>query len=157
MAKFIAECAGLLLVFAFIAWKVWPPLSRMMAKQEASIRSSIESADEARSTAEVELEAARARLASAHGDAGAITDQARQTAAQLRAEGERRGAEEYERLVQSAKAEIEFERQRAREEVTREVGAVVMAATEQVVRAELDLQRQHGLISEAIDAAEAMA
>ena len=54
-------------------------------------------------------------------------------------------AEEYDRLVASAAAEAEFERQRAREEVTRQVGAIVMAATELVVAAEIDATLQRVL------------
>ena len=57
----------------------------------------------------------------------------------------------------SAAAEADFAVKRARDEVTRQVGAVVMAATERVVAAELDVARQRTLIGETIDAAEAMA
>lgn len=154
--KFIGECVGLLLVFAFIAWKVAPPLRRLMHQQEETIRSSISSADETRAGAEAELASARARLEAARGEAATIVEQARVTAAQLEAEGVARGEADYARLVQNAEVEAEFERQRAREEVTREVGAVVMAATERVVAAELDAGRQRALISETIGAAEAI-
>ena len=56
----------------------------------------------------------------------------------------------------SADAEADFERQRAREEVMRQVGAIVMAATELVVAAEIDSSLQREFIGETIDAAEAM-
>lgn len=157
MAKFIGECVGLLLAFVFIAWLVWPLLKKMMVAQEESIRLSISSADEARDAAATELIAAKDRLEAARDDATSILEQARRTADQLRAEGVARGEDEYERLLESAAAEAEFERQRAREEVMREIGVIVMAATERVVTAELDVGRQRGLIGEAIDAAEAMA
>ncbi len=156
IAKFIGECVGLLLVFAFIAWKVAPPLKRLMDRQEDTIRSSIDSADQARAEAEAQLETARSRLEAAHDEAAVILDQARRTAAQLEAEGAQRGEEDYLRLVANAEVEAEFERQRAREEVTRELGQVIMAATARVVEAELDAARQRSLISEAIDAAEAI-
>jgi F-type H+-transporting ATPase subunit b len=103
------------------------------------------------------LAEAREALDGAHSEAIAIIGRAKETSAQLRSEGERRGQDEYERLVASAAAEAEFERQRAREEVTRDVGAIVMAATERVVAAEIDFPLQRAFISETIDAAEAMA
>jgi F-type H+-transporting ATPase subunit b len=87
----------------------------------------------------------------------AIIEQAHETSAQLRLEGERRGREEYERLVASAAAEADFERQRAREEITREIGSVVVAATERVVAAEMDLPFQRAFIAETIAVAETMA
>jgi F-type H+-transporting ATPase subunit b len=103
------------------------------------------------------LDEARAALEAAHSEAVAIIERAHETSAQLLLEGERRGREEHDRLVASAAAEADFERKRARDEVTREIGAVVMAATELVVAAEVDASLQRAFISETIDAAEAMA
>jgi F-type H+-transporting ATPase subunit b len=103
------------------------------------------------------LAEARAALEAARAEVSSIIDRAHETSAQLRLEGERRGREEYDRLVASAAAEEDFERQRAREDVTREIGAIVMAATERVVAAEVDASLQRAFISETIDAAEAMA
>jgi len=59
--------------------------------------------------------------------------------------------------VASAAAEADFERQRGREDVSREIGSIVMVATERVVAAEIDASLQRAFISDAIDAAEAMA
>ena len=157
MAKYLAEIVGLLLVFAFIVWKVRPPLGRAMTAQAESIRTSITSAEQTRDRALGDLEVARAELARAREDAEAIGTQAAQTAGQLRAEGERRAAEEYDRIVRNANAEIAFERQRALAGATARIGAVVIAATESVVVAELSPERQRSLIGQAIDAAEAMA
>ena len=129
-----------------------------MNAQAESIRSSLASADAAAESGRQRMLAeARAALEAAQAEATAIIERAHETSAQLRLEGERRGREEYDRLVASAAAEAEFERQRAREEVTRQIGAIVMAATELVVAAEIDASRQRTLISETIDAAEAMA
>ena len=100
---------------------------------------------------------ARAAVEAAQSEARAILERAHETSAQLLLEGERNGRVEYDRLVASAAAEAEFERQRAREEVTRQVGAIVMAATELVVAAEIDASLQRVFIGETIDAAEAMA
>jgi F0F1-type ATP synthase membrane subunit b/b' len=103
------------------------------------------------------LAEARAALEAAHSDATAIIERAHETSAQLLLDGEHRGREQYDRLVTSAAAEGDFERHRAQEEVTRQVGAIVMAATEVVVAAEIDASLQRAFIGETIDAAEAMA
>ena len=156
MASYLAELFGFLL-FLFVTFRfVWPLLRQQMDKQSDSIRLSISSADAALETSQRMLAEARAALEAAHSDATSIVERAHETSAQLLLEGERRGREEYERLVMSAAAEAEFERQRARAEVTREVGAIVMAAAERVVAAEIDETLQRAFISETIDAAEAM-
>ena len=156
MASYLAELFGFLL-FLFVTFRfVWPLLRQQMDKQSDSIRLSISSADAALETSQRMLAEARAALEAAHSDATSIVERAHETSAQLLLEGERRGREEYERLIMSAAAEAEFERQRARAEVTREVGAIVMAAAERVVAAEIDETLQRAFISETIDAAEAM-
>jgi len=156
VASYLAELFGFLL-FLFVTFRfVWPLLRQQMDKQSDSIRLSISSADAALETSQRMLAEARAALEAAHSDATSIVERAHETSAQLLLEGERRGREEYERLVMSAAAEAEFERQRARAEVTREVGAIVMAAAERVVAAEIDETLQRAFISETIDAAEAM-
>ena len=156
MASYLAELFGFLL-FLFVTFRfVWPLLRQQMDKQSDSIRLSISSADAALETSQRMLAEARAALEAAHSDATSIVERAHETSAQLLLEGERRGREEYERLVMSAAAEAEFERQRARAEVTREVGAIVMAAAERVIAAEIDETLQRAFISETIDAAEAM-
>jgi F-type H+-transporting ATPase subunit b len=155
MASYLAEVVGFLLLVAFIYRYVRPPLKKMMDKQSESIRSSIASADAAAESGAKGLGDARAALEAARSEVTAIAERAHQTSAQLRLEGERRGREEQDRLI--AAVEADFALKRAREEVTRQVGAVVMAATERVVAAELDASLQRTLIGETIDVAEAMA
>lgn len=157
MASYLGEVVGFLLLLAFTYHYVWPMLKKLMDSQAAAIRSSLSSADAARDSGERQLAEAQAALEAAHIEAAAIVERAEETSAQLRAEGEHRGQEEYERLVASAAAEADFERQRGREDVSREIGSIVMVATERVVAAEIDASLQRAFISDAIDAAEAMA
>ena len=130
VASYLAEVVGFLLLAAFIYRYVRPPLKRLMDKQSESIRLSLSSADAAAESGAKALAEARAALEAARSEVTAIAERGHQTSAQLRLEGERRGREEHERLVASAAVEAEFALKRAREEVTRQIGAVVMAATE---------------------------
>ena len=156
MASYLAEVFGFLLLGVFIYRYVRPPLKKLMDRQAESIRSSLSSADAGLESGQRMLEEARSALEAAHSEATAIIERAHETSAQFLLEGERHGREEYDRLVASADAEADFERQRAREEVMRQVGAIVMAATELVVAAEIDSSLQREFIGETIDAAEAM-
>jgi F-type H+-transporting ATPase subunit b len=157
VASYLAEVVGFVLLIAATYRYAWPLLRKLMDNQAESIRSSLASADAGLESSQQMLADARAALEAAHSDAMAIIEQAHETSAQLLAEGEGRGRDQYDRLVTSAAAEAEFERQRAREEVARQVGAIVMAATERVVAAEIDASLQRVFIGETIDAAEAMA
>jgi F-type H+-transporting ATPase subunit b len=157
MASYLAEVFGFLLLGLFIYRYVQPPLKKLMDRQAESIHLSLSSAGAGLESATRTLADARAAVEAAQSEARAILERAHETSAQLLLEGERNGRAEYDRLVASAAAEAEFERQRAREEVMRQVGAIVMAATELVVAAEIDASLQRVFIGETIDAAEAMA
>lgn len=157
MASYLAEVLAFL-VLCYLTYRyVWPWLSKAMDRQAESIRSSLSSADASLESGQSMLTDARAALEAAHSDVAAIIARAHETSAQLLLEGERRGREEYERLVAAAASEATFERQRALEDVIRQIGAVVMSATERVVAVEMDAALQRAFISQAIDAAEAMA
>jgi F-type H+-transporting ATPase subunit b len=153
---YIAEVvAFVILLVIILRWKrIWPALRGLMDKRRETIKASIESATAAREAAEADLERRRELLEEARGQGLTIVAKARETAAQLTAEGQRRGEEEYRRLVEGAQAEIAVERARARDELAALTGAVVVEAAERVVRAELDAARQHALLDDVIAVAE---
>ncbi len=154
MSGFYAELVGFVLFVAIIARYIWPLVKRMLDRRRQAIGAAIDGAEATRKAAEQELARRRALLDEAHEEAAAILAQATTTATQLRADGHERGEQEYERLVQDARVSIDLDRQRARDEVAVEIGAIVMDAAERVVRAELDAARQRALVAEVIAAAE---
>lgn len=155
--SYILEVVGLLLVVVFVVRKVVPPLRRAMDKQADVIRAQLASGDEARAAAERLVAARRAELEHARSEASHLVEQAKRSAEQLVEDGRRRADEERQRLVARAGAEVELARARVREEVTSRVAALVIAAAEAVVEAELDTATHHHLIVEAIAAAESEA
>jgi len=157
VAGYIAELVGFVLLLVFIYRWVAPPLKRLMDRRAATIAATLSSADAAVRSAEGELASAKEALARARDQASEIVERAHETAAQLRLEGERRGREEYQRIVANAAAEAGLERERARQEIAAEIGAIVVDTAEKVVAAEIDAPVQRAFIAEAIEAAEAIA
>ncbi|MGD1011533.1 MAG: F0F1 ATP synthase subunit B [Acidimicrobiales bacterium] len=157
MAAYLAEAVGFVLFLAFIYRYVRPFLKRMMDRQADAIRTSLSSADAAAENGERILADARAALEAARSEAAEIIARSEEIAAQIISDGKLRGQEEHDRLVAGAAVVADFECQRAKEEVTREVGSIVMDATELVVAAEIDASLQRVFIGKTIDAAEAMA
>lgn len=150
---FIAELVAFLLVVAFVAKVVVPPLRKVMNDREAHIRNSIEAAESTRRQADELAAQRRALLEGARQESRTIVEQANETAEQLREDGRKRGQEEFERLVSSARSEINLERERARSEVMSDLGALVIEAAERVIGAGLDDERHRALVDEAIAAA----
>ena len=154
---FIAELIAFLAILAII-WKwVLPPLNKAMQARQEEIRSSLEAADDAKVEAEETRAQRQGILDEARQHAREIVAQANRAADQVRADGQERGQQEYERLVASAAAEIALARQRALDEITSRVGALVLSVARQVIEREIDAQRHRALIDEAVSALRAEA
>ncbi len=151
---FVLELIAFLAVLYFFARVILPPLRRAMNEREQQIRNSIDAAEQARRDGAEFAEKRREALEAARAEARQIVYQANESADQTREEGRQRGQAEYERLVNAAQAEIELERQRARDEVMSEVGDLVLRAAERVIGGGLDDERHRALVDEAIAAAQ---
>lgn len=148
------EWIGLALLALFIWRKIWPPLSRAMEAREATIRESLATGERARAEGEQRVGEAQARLESARGEAETLVDQARRSAAQIEEDGRRLAEEEAARILARVDVEVELERARVAEQIAAEVSAVVLSATDEVVRRELDVAAHRRLVDQAIRAAE---
>jgi F-type H+-transporting ATPase subunit b len=131
-----------------------PIVKKMMNGRQEQIRASLAAGEEAKAEIEAVLVQRQAELEAAHGESSTILEQARRSAEQVAADGDRRAEEEYERLVQSAHASVEMERARVRDEISTSLGAVVLDAAREVIDAELNPANHRRLIGEAISAAE---
>lgn len=155
--SFILELVALGLVGLFIWRKVLPPLSKAMAAKTAEISAQLSAGDEAKAAGAALIESRTAALEAAKREAIAIVDQARHGAELVAVESERVAQEEYDRIVRRAAPAIEAARATVRAEIMSQIGTLVVAATTDVVEAELDSTTRHRLISEAIAATEAEA
>ena len=152
--SFLLEIVGIVIVGGLIWRYIAPPLNRAMTRKLESIKGQLAAGDEARAEGVRVVGERRSALEAAKLEAVQILQQARTSAEFLVNDGDRRAQEEYGRIVGRIEHEIEAARSRARQEVLSELGAVVVVATEVVVRAELDTTSHHRLIGEAIAATE---
>jgi F-type H+-transporting ATPase subunit b len=149
---FIAELIAFLIILGIIAKWVLPPLNKAMAARQEDIRASLAAAEAAKEEADQTRAQRQGILEEARQQAREIVSQANRTADQSRADGQARGQQEYERLVASAEAEIALARQRALDEITARVGALVLSVARQVIEREIDAQGHRALIDEAVAA-----
>ena len=149
---FIVEVVAFLFVLGFIARKVLPPLNKVLEERQEQIRASLEAADAAQTEAAETRAQRQGILDEARQEATDIKAQANRTAERTRAEAEEKGRAEYERLVASAQAEISLARQRAIDEVSTQVAALVLSVSRQVVGREIDAASHRAMIDEAVTA-----
>ena len=148
---FIVELIGFLIVLGVVARFLLPPLNRALQERQAQIQAELEAADRARAEAEETRSQRDVLVEEARQQARDILAQANRTAQRVAGEGEERGQREYERLVSSAQSEILLARQRAVEEVTAQVGALVLSVARRVIGREIDESAHRDLIEEAVN------
>ena len=156
-ATLIVEIVAFLLVLWFIRRVVLPPVNKALDERREQIRSALEQADAARAEADESRAQRQAILDEARTQARDILAQANKTSERSRAEAQERGQAEYERLVASAEQEIAGARQRAVEEVSAQLAALVLTVARQVIGREVDAERHKALIDEATAALRASA
>ena len=132
-----------MIVFVWFCMKfIWPPLLEAIEERQAKIEEGLAAADKG----EEALVAARIEadeiVSDARKQATSILDQAHARANEIVAEGKANGTKERDRQLDAAKAEIEQETNRAREELRGQVSAIAVASAEKILQREID-DKQH--------------
>ncbi len=156
-ATLIVEIVAFLFLLWFIGRIVLPPVTKALDERREQIRTALEQADAARAEADESRAERQEILDEARTQARDILAQANKTAERLRTEAQERGQLEYERIVAGAGQEIAMARQRAIEEVSSQVAALVLSVAQQVIGREVDAEGHRALIDEAVAALRASA
>ncbi|KRE61278.1 F0F1 ATP synthase subunit B [Nostocoides sp. Soil756] len=140
-----------LISFAILYWlfktKVVPRLEELYTERAAAIEGGMEQAEQAQAEARAALEQYTAQLAEARAEANGIREAAREQGAQIVAEMRSRAQAEAARITESAKRQVEAERQQAVVSLRQEVGTLSTALASKIVGESLeDEVRQKGIV-----------
>lgn len=126
-------------VFVWLCMKLlWPPILNALEERQAKIEEGLAAADQGQEKL-VKAEAeADGIVAEARKQATGILDQAHARANEIVADGKSGGVKERDRQLAAAKAEIEQEANRAREELRGQVSAIAIASAEKILKREID-------------------
>ena len=128
-----------MIVFVWFCMKfIWPPILAALEERQAKIEEGLAAADKGRESLSRAQAEADDIVADARRQATAILDQAHARANEIVAEGKADGVKERDRQLSAAKAEIEQESHRAREELRGQVSAIAIASAEKILRREID-------------------
>jgi len=132
-----------MIVFVWFCMKyIWPPLLEAIEERQQKIADGLAAADKGQASLEKATAEAEGIISEARKQATGILDQAHARANEIVADGKADGAKERERQLTAAKAEIEQEANRAREELRGQVSAIAVASAEKILRREID-GKQH--------------
>ena len=141
-ATLIGQTIAMIVFLWFCMKFIWPPLLEAIEERQEKIAEGLAAADKG----EEALVAARAEadeiVADARKQATGILDQAHARANEIVADGKADGVKERDRQLDAARAEIEQETNRAREELRGQVSAIAVASAEKILQREID-DKQH--------------
>ena len=132
-----------MIVFVWFCMKfIWPPILHAIEERQEQIAEGLAAAEKGQDKLVQAQAEAEEIVADARKQATSILDQAHARANEIMAEGKSDGVKERERQLVAAKAEIEQEANKAREELRGQVSAIAIASAEKILQREID-DKQH--------------
>ena len=136
-----------MVVFVWFCMKfIWPPILNALEERQKQIEEGLAAADKSQEALEAAQAEAETIVAEARQQATGILDQAHARANEIVAEGKDAGVKERERQLAAAKAEIEQETNKAREELRGQVSAIAVASAEKILRREIDSKSHEDIL-----------
>ena len=145
----IAQALSFALFIWFTAKVVWPHVLRAIEQRQKTIADGLAAAEQGRRALEMSTRQADEAIKEARARAAEILAQAERRGAQLVEEARQTAKDEGGRELAAAKAEIEQQVTRAREELRDRVASLAVAGAEKILRREVDT-RAHADLLESI-------
>ncbi|HEY5654862.1 MAG TPA: F0F1 ATP synthase subunit B [Woeseiaceae bacterium] len=137
-----------MLVFVWFCMKfIWPPVMQAIEERQTQIADGLAAAERGQHSLEKAEAKAEEIIQEARQQASGILDQAHARANEIVAEGKADGVRERERQLAAARAELEQETNRAREELRGQVSAIAVASAEKILRREIDARAHEEILS----------
>ena len=135
-------------VFVWFCMKyVWPLLLTMIDERQQKIAEGLAAADKgAKSLVEAQARI-DAMVEEARAQARGILDQAQTRAGGIVEEARTAAGQERDRIIQSGKAEVEQQINRARDELRGQVAAIAVAGAEKILAREIDPRTHQDLLT----------
>jgi F-type H+-transporting ATPase subunit b len=147
----IVEILTFLIMLAVLARYVYPQVVQLAEARQRAIADQLREAEKARADAEARMKEAQSNLDEARKTAQQVIDAANKSGDQLRQDLRQKAEEDARRIGESARKQIESERDQAIRSVRSEVADLVVQATEKVIGETLDERRHRALIERSIE------
>ena len=145
--ELIIGTIAFLIVFILLSRVLMPRISKTLEERTDAIEGGLKRADDAQAEAKRVLDEYRAQLAEARHEASRLREQAREEAAQIVAEGRAAGVAERERIIATATAQVDADRQQAMTALRAEVGSLAIELASKIVGESLaDEARQSRMV-----------
>ena len=124
----------------------WGPILNALEEREKGIQSSIDRAHQAKDESEAILRKNKELLAKADAESDRIIREGRDFAEKLRADISQKAQSEAQKMIASAKEEIEQEKRRALDVLRNEVADLAVRGAEKIIKSNLDADTQKRIV-----------
>lgn len=141
---------GQMVSFAVFVWftmkYIWPPIVKALEERQGKIAEGLAAAERGHHEQELAQKRARDVLQDAKVQAGEVVGLAQRRAAEIVDEAKTDARAEGERILVAARAEIEQERNRVKEQLREQVAQLALAAAEKILQKEIDAAKHKDLL-----------
>ncbi len=141
---------GQMISFAVFVWFtmkfIWPPIVKAVQERKAKIAEGLAAAERGHHEQELGQKRAKEILRQAKAEATDVVGQAQKRAAEIIDEARVDARAEGERLLVAARAEIDQERNKVREELRERLAALVVTAAEKILQKEVKAEDHRALL-----------
>jgi len=149
-----ATLFGELLAFIFFVWFcmkfVWPPIMGAIEERQKKIADGLAASERGEKDLELAQAKATDQLKEAKTQAAGIIEQAKKRGSQIVDEETQRAHQERENIIAQGHAEIEAERNRAKEDLRKQVAALAVAGAEKILERQIDAAAQSDIVAKLV-------
>ena len=146
-ATLIGQMITFALLVSFTMKYIWPPLFNALEERKKKIADGLAAAEKGQESIVLAEKKAKQVLKEAKDQSAEIINLAQKRANEVVEESKNTAKLEGERLIISAKAQIEQEMQQAKEVLRQEVVTLALAAAQQVLGAEIDKVKHQDILT----------
>ena len=143
---------GQLIAFAIFTWFcmkfVWPPITAAMDARQKKIAEGLDAAGRAERDLKLAQEKAADMLRETKQTAAEIIEKANKTANEIVEEAKQQARAEGERLLAGAKAEIDLEVNRVKDDLRKQVSVLAIAGAEKILGSAVDAKAHNDLVEQ---------
>lgn len=149
-ATLIGQSIAFVVFVLFCMKFVWPPLNNAIEERQQKIAGGLAASERAEKDLEQAKAQANEELNKAKAQAAELIEQARKRGAKIVDEETERGHAEREKIIAAGHVEVEAERNRAREELRKQVGILAIAGAEKIIEREIDASKQSDIVEKLV-------
>ena len=149
-----ATLFGELIAFIFFVWFcmkfVWPPIMGAIEERQKKIADGLAASERGEKDRELAQAKATEQLKEAKTQAAGIIEQAKKRGSQIVDEETQRAHQERENIIAQGHAEIEAERNRAKEDLRKQVAVLAVAGAEKILERQIDAAAQSDIVEKLV-------